>query len=143
MNQATLTRNLRQPDSCGEVGVTLEEGADLVLGFTRILYINGQSTDETLTTARRLGKIVGLRAGIMPRWGELQVQVENADRRVFSVVAADPVSVNMYRVASTMRTVEELGAGRLTPAEAMDAIHVISDAPPESRWRFIFAAAAG
>ena len=59
------------------------------------------------------------------------------------MVAADPTGVNMDRVAATMRTLEELGAGRLTPTEAMEAIRAISDTPAESTWRFMFAAAAG
>src|SRR4051812_23543560 len=79
----------------------------------------------------------------MPRWGELQVQVEGAGRRVTSVVAADPTSANMDRVAATMRTLEELGAGRLAPTKMMEAIRAISDTPAESTWRFMFAAAAG
>ncbi len=62
--------------------MTLEERSDLVLAFARVLYVNGQSTDETLAAAERLGDSIGLRARIMPRWGELQLQAEDRDARL-------------------------------------------------------------
>jgi hypothetical protein len=102
--------------------MTLEERADLVLAFARVLYVNGQSTDQTLASAERFGHALGLRAKIMPRWGELQLQAEDSDARLISAVAADPTGVAMGRVASTMRAIEDLGAGRLAPAAAKEAI---------------------
>ena len=42
-----------------------------------------------------------------------------------------------------MRAIEELGAGRLAPAAAMEAISAISHAPPAPIWLFTLAAAAG
>ena len=52
-----------------EATMTLQERSNLVLAFARVLYINGQSTDQTLAAAERLGDTLGLRAKIMPRWG--------------------------------------------------------------------------
>jgi len=121
----------------------LQENSDLVLAFARVLYINGQSTDQTLVAAERLGDILGLRAKLMPRWGELQLQAQDNDAKLLSAVPADPTGVDMDRVASTMRAIEEIGAGRLTPAAASEAISVISQAPPAPTWLFTLAAAAG
>ena len=45
--------------------MTLEERANLVLACTRLLYINGQSTDETLAAGQRLGGALGLGAAII------------------------------------------------------------------------------
>jgi uncharacterized membrane protein YjjP (DUF1212 family) len=123
--------------------MTLEERSDLILAFARVLYVNGQSTDQTLAAAERIGTALGLRARIMPRWGELQVQVEDADARLIRAVAADPTGVDMDRVASAMRATEELGTGRLAPAAAMETIGAISKAPPARTWLFTLAAAAG
>ena len=78
----------------------LEERSNLVLAFARVLYVNGQSTDQTLATAERFGDTLGLRAKVMPRWGELQLQAEDRDARLISAVAADPAGVEMDRVAS-------------------------------------------
>src|SRR6266404_4803532 len=123
--------------------MTLEEHSNLVLACARVLYVNGQATDQVLEAATRLGDILGLRAEIMPRWGELQLQVEAGDARVVSAAAADPTGVDMDRVASTMRVIDEIGAGRLAPDAAVEAIGAISRAPPAPTWLFTLAAAAG
>jgi uncharacterized membrane protein YjjB (DUF3815 family) len=49
----------------------------------------------------------------------------------------------MDRVVSTTRAIEELGAGGLAPAAAMEAIRAVSQAPPARTWLFTLAAAAG
>jgi hypothetical protein len=123
--------------------MTLEERADLVLAFARVLYVNGQSTDETLASAERFGHALGLRIKVMTRWGELQLQAQDTDTRLIAAVAADPTGVVMGRVASTVRTIEDLGAGRLAPTAAKEAIRAISQAPPAPTWLFTLAAAAG
>ena len=123
--------------------MTLEERSNLVLVFARVLYLNGQATDQTLDAAQRLGDTLELRGKLMPRWGELQLQAEDGHARLISAVEADPAGVNMDRVASTMRAIEDLGAGRLAPAAAIEAIAKISKAPPSPTWLFTLAAAAG
>jgi uncharacterized membrane protein YjjP (DUF1212 family) len=123
--------------------MTLEERSDLILAFARVLYVNGQSSDQTLAAAAQLGGILGLRAKILPRWGEMQLQANDEDARLMSAVAADPAGVNMDRVASATQAIKDLGAGRLAPGAAMKAITAISQAPPAPTWLFTLAAAAG
>ncbi len=123
--------------------MTLEERADLVLAVAQVLYVNGQSTDQSLAAAERFGHTLGLRAKIMPRWGELQLQARDGDTSLISVVAADPTGVAMSRVAFTMRAIQDVGAGRLAPAAAQEAIRAISQTPPAPTWLFTLAAAAG
>jgi uncharacterized membrane protein YjjB (DUF3815 family) len=60
-----------------------------------------------------------------------------------AVGAADPTGVDMDRVASAMRAIDEVGAGRMTPSAALKTITVISQAPPAPTWLFTVAAAAG
>jgi uncharacterized membrane protein YjjP (DUF1212 family) len=123
--------------------MTLEERSNLVLTFARVLYIYGQSTDEVLAAAERLGDTLGLRAKIIPRWGELQLQAEDGDAKLLCATASEPFGVDMDRVASAMRAIEELGDGRLAPAAAGEAISAISRAPPAPTWLFTLAAGAG
>jgi uncharacterized membrane protein YjjP (DUF1212 family) len=123
--------------------MTLDERSDLVLAFARVLFINGQATEQIVAAAQRLGHSLGMRAKLMLRWGELQLQSEDNDTKLISRVAAEPVGVNMDRVASTMRTIVELDAGRLAPAAAMQAIGSISQAPPAPIWLFTCATGAG
>jgi uncharacterized membrane protein YjjP (DUF1212 family) len=49
--------------------MTADERSRFVLGFARVLYVNGQSTEQTVGAAERLGRALGLRATIVPRWG--------------------------------------------------------------------------
>jgi uncharacterized membrane protein YjjP (DUF1212 family) len=123
--------------------MTLQERSDLVLAFARVLYVNGQATDQTAAAAEQNGGTLGLHAKLMPRWGELQLQAEDKDAKLLSAVAADPVGIEMDRVASTMRAIEKLGTGELAPAAAVEAISTISKAPPAPTWLFALAAATG
>jgi uncharacterized membrane protein YjjP (DUF1212 family) len=122
--------------------MTSDQRCSIVLGFARTLFENGQATDQTIAAAERLGLALGFRANLMARWGELQLQ---SDGRVapFTQIPADPAGVNMDRVASAMRAIEEVESGRLTPDAAIKAISVISRAPPAPTWLFALAAAAG
>jgi uncharacterized membrane protein YjjP (DUF1212 family) len=123
--------------------MTLEERSSLVLAFARVLYVNGQATEQTVAAAEQLGRTLGLRAKIMARWGELLVQSEDKDGSLISQVAADPSGVNMERVASTTLAIEELGVGRVAPEAAARTIGAISEAPPAPTWLFTLAAGAG
>jgi len=122
--------------------MTFDERCNLVLTFARTLFVNGQATDQTVAAAERLGRALGLRANVMARWGELQLQ-SDSNATPFVQVTADPTGVDMDRVASTMRAIEDVEAGRLAPDAAMKEIGAISRAPPAPTWLFALAAAAG
>jgi len=115
--------------------------SDLVLAFARVLHVNGESTDDTLAAAARLAGHLDLRARIMPRWGELQIR--SAEEGSLSVGAADPTGIDMDRVASALRAIDQVTAGRLAPSAAMEAIRAISHGPAAPTWLFTLAAAAG
>ena len=123
--------------------MTLEERSNLVLALARALYVNGQSTDQTLAGAERFGRSLGLRAKIIPRWGELQLEAQEPDARIISAVAANPTGVDMARVASIIRLIEDFGAGLIAPSAASQTISAISQAPQAPTWLFTLAAAAG
>jgi uncharacterized membrane protein YjjP (DUF1212 family) len=123
--------------------MTANERVDLVLAFARVLYVNGQATEQTVSAAERLSRAVGLHAMIMPRWGEVQLVGDDKDRNLIAHIAADPASVGMHRVASTMRAIEDIASGRLPPDAAMNTITEISRSPPAPTWLFALAAASG
>src|SRR2546425_8479042 len=123
--------------------MTLQERSELVLSFARVLHVNGQSTEETMAAAERLGNALDLSAAIIPRWGELELQAGDGDARLVSVKAADPTGVDMDRVVSAMQAVDDLDTGRLAPSAVRAAISVIGQTPPAPTWLFALAAAAG
>src|SRR5882724_10813741 len=120
--------------------MTADDRCNLVLTFARTLFIDGQATDQTMAAAERLARTLGLRANLMARWGELQLQSGGKDA---TLLPADPAGVDMDRVVSTMRVIGDVESGRLAPDAAMKAIGAISQKPPAPTWLFAFAAAAG
>jgi uncharacterized membrane protein YjjP (DUF1212 family) len=123
--------------------MTLEERCDLVLAVARVLFANGQATDQTVAAAERVGKALGISVRLLPRWGDLAVQGGEGERRTVAHLAADPTGVNMTRVVGTMRAIEALEAGRLAPNAAMNAFAAISREPPAPAWLFSLAAGFG
>jgi uncharacterized membrane protein YjjP (DUF1212 family) len=123
--------------------MSLQERFDLVLAFTQVLHKNGQSTDDTVAASERLSKSLGLRATVIPRWEELQLQTTDGASRLVSLAEASPIGVDMERVASAMQTGDRICAGGLAPAAALETITAISHTPPDPTWLFTLAAAAG
>jgi uncharacterized membrane protein YjjP (DUF1212 family) len=123
--------------------MTLEERSNLVLSAARVLYVNGQSTEQTLAATERFGRILGLRAELIPRWGELLLHAEDGDTKFVAAVLATPTNVDMDRVASAMHVIDDVGGGRLAPAAAIEALSAIARASPAPTWLFTLAAAAG
>jgi uncharacterized membrane protein YjjP (DUF1212 family) len=123
--------------------MSLQERSNLILDFAKVLFANGQATDQTISATERLARGLGLRARIIARWGELELETEDTDAKLSSQIAADPSGVDMDRVASTMRAVEDVEAGRLSADAASKAIAAIAKAPPAPTWLFALAAAAG
>ncbi len=123
--------------------MTPEERSGLVLGFAQVLYENGQSTDQVLAAVESFGNALGLRARLIPRWGELQLRTQDGNSDLMMTVEATPANVHMARVSSAMQALEDLRAGRLSPAAAGGAISAIGRMPPAPTWLFTLAAAAG
>ena len=120
-----------------------DERSSLVLALARILFVNGQATEQTVAAAEGLARRLGLRVTLMPRWGELQLQSSDKDVNLISQLPADPTGVDMDRVASAMRLVQDVETGKVAPAAAMRLLGAISRAPPAPTWLFTLAAAAG
>ena len=123
--------------------MSLQEKSDLVLGFAQVLYVNGEATDQTIEASTRVSDTLGLRATIIPRWGEIQLMVSDGTTELDSVVPANPTNVDMDRVVSIRRAIDQLSAGKLTSSAAFEEIKTISHAAPAPTWLFTLAAAAG
>ncbi|HJZ20704.1 MAG TPA: threonine/serine exporter family protein [Bradyrhizobium sp.] len=123
--------------------MAMDERYDLVLAFARVLFVNGQATEQTVAAAERLGRALGLRVRLMPRWGELQLQSDGENTGLVAQLPADPTGVDMDRVVSAMRLIGDVEADRVAPDAAIRTIGAISRTPPAPTWLFAFAAAAG
>jgi uncharacterized membrane protein YjjP (DUF1212 family) len=139
----SATLNTDNSGMGGPIARTTPEGSDLVLDLAQVLHVNGQSTHEMVAAAERLSNSLGLRATIIPRWGELQLQAAKATETLVSIRPADPTGLEMDRVASVMRALDEAVTGRLAAATLRETINKIAHAPPAPTWLFTLAAAAG
>src|SRR5882762_4202212 len=127
----------------GPAARTTPEESDLVLDLAHVLHANGQSTHEMVAAAERLSSSLGLRATIIARWGELQLQATYGNETSVSIRPADPTGGEMDRVASAMRLLNEAVTGRLAAAALRETLKEIANAPPAPTWLFTLAAAAG
>src|ERR1700761_8698146 len=123
--------------------MTGEERTDLVLAFAKVLFVNGQATEQVVGATARLGRALGLRVALVPRWEELQLITDGESGTLAGQVAADPSGVEMDRVASAMQAIDDIACGRLAPDAAMKRIDDISRSPPMPTWLFTLAAGGG
>lgn len=108
--------------------MSLQDRSGLILSFANVLFANGQATDQTIGATERLGHALGRRARINQRWGELTLQTEDGAKQNLQI-ASDPSGVDMDRVASAMRAVEDVESGRLSLDAASTTIAAIAKAP--------------
>src|SRR5262249_1449640 len=52
------------------------EVIELLLQATSLLYVNAETTEQTVAAGHRIAERLGERATVIPRWDELVVQVE-------------------------------------------------------------------
>jgi uncharacterized membrane protein YjjP (DUF1212 family) len=123
--------------------MNIEERSAFVLTAAKGLFVNGQSTEETVTAAARLADALGLRTKLLVGWGEVALEVDSAHGALVRLDGAEPSGVDMGRVASVMRVIDKLAAGHLKPEEAWAEIETVSHARPAPTWLFAIAAAAG
>jgi uncharacterized membrane protein YjjP (DUF1212 family) len=121
--------------------MNLQKHAELILAVARILFVNGQSTERIVAAVEQLAQTLGSRVEVMPRWGELHIELRDHDRLLSQV--ATPSGVDMQRVAAATRTIANVEAGRLAPDSAVSEINAIAKAPLHPTWLFTLAAAAG
>jgi uncharacterized membrane protein YjjP (DUF1212 family) len=122
--------------------MTLEQRSDLVLALARVLYVNGQATDQIIAAAKRFGSALGLRVELALRWGELRLEAAERSERQAWQIEADPAGVDMDRVAAAMDAVQNLEAGLVAADALPNTIAAISVRPPAPTWLFTLAAAS-
>jgi uncharacterized membrane protein YjjP (DUF1212 family) len=120
-----------------------EDALALVAGAAKLLFENGQTTQRTAAAVEQLGAALGFRAGLFPQWGELIVRAEGRPEPREEIVAAEPLGVDMRKVAETGAVIDALAAGRIDAAAARSALEKAARLPPISLIRFALLAGAG
>jgi uncharacterized membrane protein YjjP (DUF1212 family) len=123
--------------------LTREARRDLLLTCAHELFVNGETTQETVHAIARAAVYLRCRAITFPRWGAVVVQLQDDDGEVLSIIEAVPSRVDMDRVACVLETIDRLCDGRMAAIDAMPAIRRIADTPPTPSWLLALAAAIG
>jgi uncharacterized membrane protein YjjP (DUF1212 family) len=116
---------------------------DLMLRAATLLFVNGQTTERTIESTLRLASKVGIRASLLPRWGELTVTIDGGIGSRAATVAANPLSVDMGKVAAATGVIDQLCDSPIDIKAARAALEAIQHRPPVALVRFASMAAAG
>jgi uncharacterized membrane protein YjjP (DUF1212 family) len=116
---------------------------DLILDSAKLLFANGQTTRTIVGAVKKLGAVLGVRATVFPRWGELTVQIEDAAGSHFETIAVEPSGVDMHKVVASMNVIDQVHEQRMDITAAMSALRAINRFPPVSLTRFALFAGAG
>jgi uncharacterized membrane protein YjjP (DUF1212 family) len=115
----------------------------LLVQAAELLFLNGQTTQRTVTTVRRLGAAFDFRIDVFPRWGELTVRLWDRGTPLDDIAAVAPTNVDMGKVSATMKIVDGLTARTLEAGAAQALLQGIRGSPPASTLRFVIMAGAG
>ena len=124
-----------------DVPVTPETVLDTIALAAALLFENGQTTEQTVVAAERLGSALGVRARVLPSWGNLLVEIEGAP--LLRIVQATPLGVNMRKVAAVMKLIDQVCDGKLPFAATYPALVSVSRLSAASTLRFVLFAAIG
>jgi uncharacterized membrane protein YjjP (DUF1212 family) len=119
------------------------EALDLMLRAATLLFANGQTTERMMEATARLGGAFGFPAGLLPRWGELTATIDDGDGSRAETVAANPLGVDMSKVAATMGLIDRFCDGRIDAGTVRAELETIRHRPPVALVRFASLAAAG
>jgi uncharacterized membrane protein YjjP (DUF1212 family) len=108
-----------------------------------LLFENGQTTRRTIESARRVAAALGFSAEVYLGWGEVIISLNSDAGSREQVVAADPLGVDMAKVAATEDVVDGLSRGELDAVAAGKALRAVAQLHTISDTHFALFAAAG
>jgi uncharacterized membrane protein YjjP (DUF1212 family) len=131
-----LTRETSFPEP-----LTCEAALKTTALAATLLFVHGQTTEQTVTAVERLGRGLGLTVKVLPYWGELIVDLDGAP--ITQIVPAKPLGVDMGRVLAVTTVIDQVGRGTLSAEAAQSALESAGRLPPASTPRFTLFAALG
>jgi uncharacterized membrane protein YjjP (DUF1212 family) len=105
-----------------------------------LLFVHGQTTEQTVMAAERLGHALGASVKVLPYWGELILEIDGAPAQI---IPAKPLGVDMGRVLAVTTVMDQICGSTLPAAKAQSALTSAGQLPPASTPRFALFAAVG
>ena len=114
--------------------VTRPAALDIVAQAATLLFENGQTTEETVVAADKLGRALGVPVTLLPYWGELALRVDGTP--LSDTVPATPLGVDTVKVLATIRIVDQIADGTLPGTAALAALAEVKRLRPAGTLRF-------
>jgi hypothetical protein len=119
---------------------------------SRILCINGQTTQRILDSAASLATSLGYSVTVIPSWDHFIIKLDmvdavtdetrHSDTRI-EILDVSPVGVDMNKVNETLVVLDKVRAGLLPVEQGLKRLEEISALPPASLERFVLMAGLG
>src|SRR6266851_2776925 len=116
--------------------VASAEELALISLSAKLLFENGQSTENVVSALEQLADALGFRAIVFPRWGELTILINDGSGSRHEILAAAPVGVDMHKVTATIGVIDDVCNGHLDAEAARSALEAVARFPPVSVTRF-------
>jgi uncharacterized membrane protein YjjP (DUF1212 family) len=129
--------NVDAPITSEPAHLTRAATLNIIALATALLLENGQSTEETVAAADRLGRALDEPVTLRAYWGEIHVHGTSS---LHETVPAMPLGVDMVKVLATMKIVDQVCNGTL-PRVALSALAAAKHLRPASTPRFVLFAA--
>jgi uncharacterized membrane protein YjjP (DUF1212 family) len=129
------------PNASSPASLTREAALDTVASAAALLFEHGQTTERTVVAAERLGHALGMPVRVLPRWGELTVEIEHTP--VSEIIPAMPLGIDMAKVLAVMTVVDQVCDDALPGEAARAALAVAGHTPAATTPRFSLFAAIG
>src|SRR5580704_17939709 len=127
LDRSTQLSDLKMETPC-PAPLTCEAALKTTALAATLLFANGQTTERTVAAAERLGRALGVTVKVLPYWGELTVQLDDAP--VSQLVPAKPLGVDMGRVLAVMTVIEQVCRGTFPAEAAQSALQSAGRLPP-------------
>ena len=75
--------------------LTRPAALDIVTQAATLLFENGQTTEETVVAADKLGRALGVPVTLLPYWGELAIRVDGTP--LADTVPATPLGIDTVK----------------------------------------------
>ena len=106
-----------------------------------LLFAHGQTTEQTVVAAERLGRALGVTVRVLPYWGEITIELGGAP--ISQIVPAKPLGVDMGKVLAVTTVIDQVCHGTLPAEAAQSALESAGRLPSASTPRFTLFAAIG
>lgn len=130
-----MMRQPQRPDAVGALGT--------ILRAAQLLHDSGQSTSMTVQAVQRLSRGLAQPAAVIPGWASVTVYDPRAGGANALIGQTRPIGVNMRRVATLMRAVDDAGRRPVHRDEIERAIDTADRLAPSSTLAFVAACGVG